>query len=832
VFIALLVATSAASALADPGSGPDRGSQVEVSGLGSGAPLPGPEEFAHALAQAERQDELQEEAREEELASPRAQREREASLTAYATLSAPEAQSLLGEAFPEALAELNADPARTLGGLQIEKVLSPNVARVSNEEGGSELVESSIPIEVGQGAEREPVDLSLRREGDSFAPVNPLAEVQLPATASGEVELEDGVGIESPPGEGDPGAHRFGQESLFYPNTDASTDTLIAPTVHGVEIFEQLRSPESPERFRYPLALPQGASLKDDGRGGAEVTGSSGQVLAAVPAPSATDAQGTEVPVSLEVEGDSLVVGIDHRSGEFAYPLLLDPLIEQALPGNPDAFDKWTTDQSDSDYTFPASGELHVHSNGQGAKFEPETFGQFLFEAPGSTAFIKRAAFSGLSGMDKCTAEGQPHGYVGIFNVGTHQFQKLGLYRPVTEANLNPTFDTGPVGGPEVRLAAVGLGAGEEEQKPECAHDFFAKGATLTFEDPEPPSLGPPSGPGRPVGERAAPITIPAEDTGFGVFAITAQTLGSDGQPKSWTSFPSEGCTGLREQPCPASVPAAAVTYFPAQMPEGTDTLTITAQDPAGHVSAPQSVTVTVDHTPPDTTIDQAPPTEGTPTGAPVSFTYHSSEPGSSFECKLDSAAFAPCAGSGMTTAGLANGPHTFSVRASDEAENTDLSPASTTFFVGPPRHRDRLRAKWPDQPAQGPLHLPRDPARRHPALQRRRGLLRRMPPRRLCHPAAARRHPFLRRQGDQLRRHARPDASDADLQRPNGAAGREDRKRPLRADQQPEPVLHLLGLRRRHPELRDRSRNRRSRRAELRRLCWAVLRHARRSPT
>ena len=70
----------------------------------------------------------------------------------------------------------------------------------------------------------------------------------------------------------------------------------------------------------------------------------------------------------------------------------------------------------------------------------------------------------------------------------------------------------------------------------------------------------------------------------------------------------------------------------------------------------------------PTTTIDSAPNAQ---TNDPTPTFSFSSQPGTSFECKLDSGSYAPC-GSPKTTPYVADGSHTFSVRAKDSAGNVD----------------------------------------------------------------------------------------------------------------------------------------------------------------
>jgi hypothetical protein len=85
------------------------------------------------------------------------------------------------------------------------------------------------------------------------------------------------------------------------------------------------------------------------------------------------------------------------------------------------------------------------------------------------------------------------------------------------------------------------------------------------------------------------------------------------------------------------------------------------------------------DTTAPDTTLAGAPPAQTNVNTA--SFTFTSTEGGSTFEGRLDGAAFAAVT-SPQNLTGLAEGTHTYEVRARDAAGNTDATPASATWTV------------------------------------------------------------------------------------------------------------------------------------------------------
>ena len=129
-----------------------------------------------------------------------------------------------------------------------------------------------------------------------------------------------------------------------------------------------------------------------------------------------------------------------------------------------------------------------------------------------------------------------------------------------------------------------------------------------------------------------------------------------------------------------AAASGAWLATFPAQ-PDGR---LLAATSTIATDTSELSATAAVDATAPQTQIDSG-PEEGSATASLTpGFTFSATEAGSSFECRIDGGSFAACSGPGAshTPPLLSDGQHTFEVRATDPAGNTDASPAGRTFTV------------------------------------------------------------------------------------------------------------------------------------------------------
>ncbi|HEX4438416.1 MAG TPA: RHS repeat-associated core domain-containing protein [Solirubrobacteraceae bacterium] len=184
---------------------------------------------------------------------------------------------------------------------------------------------SSVPLRVAKGnGPLKPVSLKLRPSGDSYVPVNPLAPVAISQRLSGGVRVgSDGIAV-VPDGRNVAG-QLVSSDTVFFPTTGKDEDVVAVPTIGGAELSTILRSSLSPTLLGYHVSLPAGATLQLAGAGAVISRGA--QVLARVRPPTARDADGRGIPVTLRVAGQRLVLTVSPNQGHVAYPLLVDPEI-------------------------------------------------------------------------------------------------------------------------------------------------------------------------------------------------------------------------------------------------------------------------------------------------------------------------------------------------------------------------------------------------------------------------------------------------------------------------------------------------------------------------
>ncbi len=112
----------------------------------------------------------------------------------------------------------------------------------------------------------------------------------------------------------------------------------------------------------------------------------------------------------------------------------------------------------------------------------------------------------------------------------------------------------------------------------------------------------------------------------------------------------------------------------------------LTLPTPGSPGSLGGSKALVIDGAAPDTAFTGTPVDPGPNTGATFEFT--GSDQGAAgvggFACALDGAAFQACTSPTVLAGPLADGPHTFAVRASDTLGNVDPTPATFTWTVAP----------------------------------------------------------------------------------------------------------------------------------------------------
>ncbi len=169
------------------------------------------------------------------------------------------------------------------------------------------------------------MSLVLQATADGFAPANPLVPVAIARDLAGGVSV-GGAGVHVTLQGQNAAGSQAGNDSVFYGNIGPDEDAAISPTANGAELFAVLRSRESPETLRYDVTMPFGAEIVS--RDGGAIVLLNGTAIATVLPPTAIDAQGSPVPTTMTVSGNTLVLQVLHRSLSVAYPVLVDPTFD------------------------------------------------------------------------------------------------------------------------------------------------------------------------------------------------------------------------------------------------------------------------------------------------------------------------------------------------------------------------------------------------------------------------------------------------------------------------------------------------------------------------
>jgi tripartite motif-containing protein 71 len=273
---------------------------------------------------------------EMERSSPEAVSARAASRTQYEGLDGEQAGKVAREAFPNLVVRPGGGPPGLPGGDMVAGYLSATAASVSLPGPSTvhAVVESTAPMALQTSPGHwSPLDLGLSEAGGHFSPTRADVEVQIAKNLAEGVSLP-GVGVSLTPVDayGVPLSASAGEldgSSVLWETEDAGIEdlsTLVKPTTEGFELSSLLMSEHSPSKLYYRVGMPSGASLKRSSEGSVGVV-EEGVTLATIVAPLASDAEGTRVPVTMEVQGNTIAVDVSDASGEYRWPIAVDPTI-------------------------------------------------------------------------------------------------------------------------------------------------------------------------------------------------------------------------------------------------------------------------------------------------------------------------------------------------------------------------------------------------------------------------------------------------------------------------------------------------------------------------
>lgn len=526
---------------------------------------------------------------------------------------------------------------------------------------GPTLFESTIPIRVEEPSGQESaIDLGLEHTTEGLEPVNPLTEVVIPS------ELPEGIDLPSADvqvklaGAPNSAPSVIEQSVAVYPNVAQNTDFAVAPTPNGFETMSQIRSAAAPQTETLDFTLPAGASLESTPDGGAEVV-RDGQALVIVQAPTALDASGELVPISLAVSGASLKMAVAPLAST-QYPILLDPIIDRAEGESTANFAAWTSSSNAAAFVPSNTVTCGTETNkcvdptlkaGTAGLFAKVDGGSAL--APGNQvtwsyyvprfasdyttygvhpqSFIAKMTLRellfevGLNPPKQPTENGKfaspsPSFAAGIWDENTNTWASAGsvFTQNSGAGNLINRTTTYTIPGNEDYDAKKAIAASlvsSEAHTIDARREAYVGSASIELGDPVSPGIGSFTPPTHWLDQTAEPIAFTVSDAGLGVYGIElAETEGRGAEPtwKRWVT--SQGCVGTVVKPCPhtwknTDAGSPALKYEPSVMSQGVHKMAATAGNPLAMLggppppkgearrSAPYNFQLKIDHTAP-----------------------------------------------------------------------------------------------------------------------------------------------------------------------------------------------------------------------------------------
>jgi Ca2+-binding RTX toxin-like protein len=526
----------------------------------SGSSLPLPDEAAinGALDDSLQAHEEELRRREEQLASAASVAEREDSQRAYADLGPDAAEDLFRSVFGPMLEQLDRDPARFLSDAKIERVAGAEGATVTSK-GETQLLETSVPVRAEEeDGNLAKVDVTLSPGSEGWEAENPLVDLAIGNSAEEGIEVGDeGLTITQEGAEGAT-AVPLGDKDLFFPEVTegADADMIVSPISSGVEIFNLLRSVDSPEALRFELDLPEGAELRAEPGGSAVVVDGDGKVTTLIPKPWALDAQGTSVPVELSVDGDTLVLGVQHRDKDLAYPILVDPTIYQDwgwwyqgqhLSGLgawrwQQSAGAWWVNHGTEDTGFPGYEGKGLFIATAPGTLQGQQWGQWIYSAPNAGSYLASATINPFWRNNRQCAPSSyyyPYDYDGMWKESSGWAQLF--FNNANDQGWSSLSNWG-----EALIIGMSTDAGTNTYMP-CWRDLMIGGVGIWLDDWQIPWMtifsGPPTNWVK-KDSTARYVEVKGTDMGLGV-----QRFRMTGNGKEW-GWDQPYCAGTYEDRC------------------------------------------------------------------------------------------------------------------------------------------------------------------------------------------------------------------------------------------------------------------------------------------